>query len=50
MVAKEIKRLGMFEDNKTFLDKFRILITTIGNALGYKNALYLNSLPLSLDL
>jgi len=35
MVAKEIKRLGMFEDNKTFLDKFRILITTIGNALGF---------------
>ncbi len=34
-LAKEIKRLGQFEDGKTFLDKFRILITTIGNALGY---------------
>jgi len=34
-LAKEIKRLGAFEDGKTFLDKFRILITTIGNALGF---------------
>mmetsp|Transcript_16633 Transcript_16633/g.14509 ORF Transcript_16633/g.14509 Transcript_16633/m.14509 type:complete len:155 (+) Transcript_16633:151-615(+) len=35
MLAKEIKGLGVFEDDKTFLDKFRILITTIGNALGF---------------
>lgn len=34
-LAKEIKRLGEFEDGKTFLDKFRHLVTTIGNALGF---------------
>jgi WASH complex subunit 7 len=33
-LMKEIKRLGVFEDGKTFLDKFRLLITTIGNSLG----------------
>jgi len=27
--------MGTFEDGRTFLDKFRILITTIGNALGF---------------
>lgn len=33
-LSKEIKKLGVFEDGKTFLDKFRILITQVGNALG----------------
>lgn len=32
---KEIKKLGVFEDGKNFLDKFRVLITNVGNALGY---------------
>ena len=32
---KEIKKLGVFEDGNTFMDKFRILITSLGNALGY---------------
>lgn len=32
---KEVKRLGNFEDGKGFIDKFRVLITEIGNALGY---------------
>lgn len=31
---KEIKKLGVFEDGYNFLDKFRILITNVGNALG----------------
>ena len=33
-LIKEIKRLGLFDDGKNFLDKFRILITSVGNALG----------------
>jgi len=33
--VREIRRITTFEDNKTFLDKFRTLITEIGNALGY---------------
>ena len=33
-LIKEIKRLGNFEDGKNFLDKFRSLITSVGNALG----------------
>ena len=32
---KEIKKLGSFEDGKNFIDKFRILITEVGNALGF---------------
>ena len=32
---KEVKKLGVFEDGKNFLDKFRVLITNVGNALGY---------------
>ena len=31
----EIKKLGVNANNKSFLDQFRILITEIGNALGY---------------
>lgn len=31
----EIRKLGVNEQGKTFLDLFRILITEIGNALGY---------------
>lgn len=34
-LIKEVKRLGVFEDGKNFLDKFRILITSVGNSLGY---------------
>ena len=33
-MIKEVKRLGLFDDGKNFLDKFRILITSVGNALG----------------
>lgn len=33
-LIKEIKRLGLFDDGKNFLDKFRVLITSVGNALG----------------
>lgn len=33
--VKEIKKLGVSENNKSFLDQFRILLTEIGNALGY---------------
>ena len=32
--VKDIRKLGV-SDNKTFLDRFRILISEIGNALGY---------------
>lgn len=32
---KEIKKLGVNEAGKSYLDLFRILITEIGNALGY---------------
>ena len=31
----EIRKLGLNANNKSFLDQFRILITEIGNALGY---------------
>eukprot|EP01016_Furgasonia_blochmanni_P026262 TRINITY_DN2796_c0_g2_i7.p2 TRINITY_DN2796_c0_g2~~TRINITY_DN2796_c0_g2_i7.p2 ORF type:complete len:348 (-),score=114.55 TRINITY_DN2796_c0_g2_i7:2772-3815(-) len=34
-LAREIKRLGSFDDGKTYLDKFRQLITQVGNALGF---------------
>lgn len=33
--VKDIRKLGVNEEKKTFLDQFRILITEIGNALGY---------------
>ena len=33
--VREIRKLGMNENNKSFLDLFRITITEIGNALGY---------------
>lgn len=33
--AKDIRKLGVSADGKSFLDKFRELITEIGNALGY---------------
>jgi WASH complex subunit 7 len=32
---KEIKKLGTFDDGKNFCDKFRMLITEVGNALGF---------------
>ncbi len=33
--TKEIRKLGVNDAGKSFLDQFRILITEIGNALGY---------------
>lgn len=33
--VKDIRKLGVNEEKKTFLDQFRTLITEIGNALGY---------------
>lgn len=35
LLYKEIKKLGVFEDGNNFMDKFRLLITSIGNALGF---------------
>ncbi|TMW66090.1 hypothetical protein Poli38472_003855 [Pythium oligandrum] len=32
---KDIRKLGISDSGKTFLDQFRMLITEIGNALGY---------------
>eukprot|EP01114_Cavostelium_apophysatum_P015887 TRINITY_DN4419_c1_g1_i1.p1 TRINITY_DN4419_c1_g1~~TRINITY_DN4419_c1_g1_i1.p1 ORF type:complete len:1166 (-),score=413.58 TRINITY_DN4419_c1_g1_i1:31-3102(-) len=32
---KEIKKLGLTESKQSYLDQFRILITEIGNAMGY---------------
>lgn len=32
---KDIRKLGISDTGKTFLDQFRLLITEIGNALGY---------------
>ena len=43
---KEIKKLGVFEDGKNFLDKFRVLITNVGNALGYLWLLMLQLYPI----
>jgi WASH complex subunit 7 len=34
-LVRDIRKLGVNEQGKTFLDQFRILITEIGNALGY---------------
>ena len=31
----EIRKLGATKQGKSFLDQFRVLITEIGNALGY---------------
>jgi len=33
--AREIRRLGVSPEGRTFLDHFRALITEVGNALGY---------------
>ena len=33
--VKDIRKLGVAENGRTFLDQFRALITEIGNALGY---------------
>jgi WASH complex subunit 7 len=32
---KEIRKLGVNKSNQSFLDQFRVLITQIGNAMGY---------------
>jgi WASH complex subunit 7 len=37
LLYKDIKKLGIFDDGKNFLDRFRMLIANIGNALGYRN-------------
>ena len=34
-VSRSIKKLGMSEDGVSYLDKFRTVITQIGNAMGY---------------
>jgi WASH complex subunit 7 len=34
-LLKDIKKLGVNEDGLTFVDQFRLLITEIGNALGF---------------
>lgn len=34
-VAKVVKKLGLLKGGLTFLDKFRQLITHVGNTLGY---------------
>ena len=34
-VARSIKKLGMSDDGVSYLDKFRTVITQIGNAMGY---------------
>ena len=33
--VRDIRKLGVADDGKTFLDHFRVLVTEIGNALGY---------------
>ncbi len=33
--VRDIRKLGVSDTGKTFLDQFRVLITEIGNALGY---------------
>ena len=32
---KEVKKMGVFEDGSNYLDKFRVLITQIGNSLAF---------------
>ena len=32
--VKDIRRLGVSDSGRSFLDQFRVLITEIGNALG----------------
>jgi WASH complex subunit 7 len=34
-LVKDIRKLGMLPDGMSYLDKFRVLITEIGNAMGY---------------
>jgi len=34
-IVKDMRRLGMLPDGMSYLDKFRVLITEIGNAMGY---------------
>ena len=31
----QLKKLGKFEDDTNYLDKFREIITTVGNSLGF---------------
>ena len=44
---KEIKKLGRLEDDMTFMDKFRQLITSVGNVLGFVRLLRSASLRYS---
>ena len=32
---KTIKKIGNFDDGKNYLDQFRIILTQIGNSLGF---------------
>lgn len=34
-LLRDIRKLGVLADNQTYLDKFRVLISEIGNAMGY---------------
>jgi WASH complex subunit 7 len=34
-LTRDIRKLGVLADNQTYLDKFRVLISEIGNAMGY---------------
>jgi WASH complex subunit 7 len=34
-IQKEVIKLGIFEDRKNYMDRMRLIITKIGNALGY---------------
>jgi len=38
-LLQEIKHLGVFEDGQSYLDKFRNLVTSIGNSLGFARLL-----------
>lgn len=32
---RAIRKLGVLADNQTYMDQFRVLITNVGNAMGY---------------
>jgi WASH complex subunit 7 len=32
---RAIRKLGVLQDNQTYMDQFRVLISHIGNAIGY---------------
>lgn len=36
---KEVKKLGKFEDESNYLDKFREIVSAVGNSLGFMRLL-----------